>query len=49
MPIRQGKDSHGKYYQWGNQKRYYWSTPRTRLIALRKAIRQAKAIFAQYY
>lgn len=24
MPVKRGQDSHGPYYQWGNQHKYYY-------------------------
>ena len=51
MPVRRGKDSHGSFYQWGSQKRYYY-TPgdaRSRSIAKGKATRQGEAIHIAGY
>lgn len=51
MPIHQGKDSKGPYYQWGNQKKYYY-TPGSKVSrerARQKAVKQAQAIYASGY
>jgi hypothetical protein len=29
MPTHKGIDSKGTYYQWGNQKKYYYSSKKT--------------------
>jgi hypothetical protein len=44
MPIHTGVDSKGKYYQYGNQKKYYFKTEKGKTIAHNKAILQMKAI-----
>lgn len=46
MPIYQGRDTKGDYYQWGNHgKRYYYkvNSERDRKNAHRKAIMQMVA------
>lgn len=51
MPIHRGRDNVGPYYQWGNEKKYYyvsgdiWSRQR----AYQRALRQAQAIYAHGY
>lgn len=52
MPIKQGKDSTGDYYQWGNGgKKYYFdaNSKESRKKARNRALRQARAIFASGY
>lgn len=44
MPTHQGQDARGKYYQWGNQKKYYYNNKASRKLAKKKAIRQGIAI-----
>ena len=44
MPLRNGIDSIGHYYQWGNAKRYYYHDLRSQLIAREKALKQMRAI-----
>lgn len=45
MPLRRGKDSHGRYYQWGNSsKKYYYYNEAGRKKAKQKAIIQGYAI-----
>lgn len=44
MPIYSGSDTKGKYFQWGNKKKYYYNTENERKIALMKAVRQGIAI-----
>lgn len=50
-PIKNGHDSNGDYYQWGNQKKYYYdsSSVESRTSAYSKARKQASAIFASGY
>ena len=52
MPIINSSDTHGRYYKWGDHghKYYYISgNKQSRLIALNKCKRQAKAIEASKY
>lgn len=44
MPIHKGVDSKGKFYQYGNQKKYYYNTTKGENIAYNKAVLQMKAI-----
>lgn len=47
MPLINGKDSTGSYYKWGNTgKKYYYKTgsKRSRELAKKKAMKQARAI-----
>lgn len=44
MPIHQGKDKKGYYWQWGHQKKYYYRTPSESYIARNKAVKQGIAI-----
>jgi len=46
MPVKRGQDSHGPYYQWGSQKRYYYIArdPTSRTKAKQLAERQGRAI-----
>ncbi len=46
MPVHRGKDSNGSFYQYGNQKKYYYKTRNQKLRnnAYLKAKRQEKAI-----
>jgi len=49
MPVRQGRDSNGPYFQWGeNGKKYYYDpkSNRSKEIARKKAARQGRAIKA---
>ena len=46
MPIHKGKDNKGHYYQFGNQKKYYFTTDRGERISFFKALKQSKAIKA---
>ncbi len=50
-PIKNGHDSNGDYYQWGDKKRYYYdsSSANSRTSAYNKARKQASAIFASGY
>jgi hypothetical protein len=52
MPVHNGKDSLGSFYQWGNHghKYYYISgNSRSRLSARGKATRQGRAAYANGY
>ncbi len=51
MPIHRGKDSKGYFYQWGYRKKYYYipKNIRSRLLALNKAKRQARAIIISQF
>lgn len=45
MPLRNERDSYGKYYKWGNSsKKWYYSNEAERKQAKRHAIIQAYAI-----
>ena len=44
MPVHKGKDSKGKFFQWGDQKKYYYKTERGKIIAKAKATLQGRAI-----
>ena len=44
MPVHQGRDNNGNYYQWGNQKKYYYRTKLEGQLAMHKAILQGIAI-----
>ena len=48
MPIHNGRDHYGYYFQWGHQTKYYY-TPgnyRSKIIAYKKALKQAQAIYS---
>lgn len=51
MPVRRGKDSNGPYYQWGSQKKYYYTSndKESREKAKEKAQRQGRAAYASGY
>jgi hypothetical protein len=46
MPLINAKDSHGYFYQWGIQKKYYYNPniPLSKYRAKDRAIKQALAI-----
>jgi hypothetical protein len=46
MPLHRGHDSKGSFWQWGDRKKYYYTTgsATSRLQAKKKAIKQAVAI-----
>lgn len=44
MPVHIGQDEFGHYYEWGNQKKYYYKTESQRKDAHQKAILQGMAI-----
>lgn len=49
MPVHQGKDSQGPYYQWGNHGKKYRYTPNdsvTRNKAKAQATKQGVAVYA---
>jgi len=48
MPIHRGRDSKGSFYQWGQQKKYYYisGNKKSREQAKEKARKQAIAIYA---
>lgn len=48
MPVHRGRDSHGVYYQWGSQKKYYYieNSKRSRELAKKKALKQGIAIYS---
>jgi len=49
MPVKEGKDSQGCYYQWGNQRKYYYKCGDAKAAqrARVKAERQGRVIEAQ--
>ncbi len=51
MPVRRGRDSNGCYYQWGNQKKYYYEcgNEQARKRAKHKAAKQGRAVYSQGY
>lgn len=51
MPVRQGEDERGPYYQWGSGTKYYYkpSSPRSREDAKKKAGKQGEAAYAAGY
>jgi hypothetical protein len=49
MPIREGRDRKGSYYQWGKQKKYYFKNESGRKLAYLKAVSQARAIYSSGY
>ncbi len=51
MPIFEGRDRVGMFYQWGNHgKRYYYKNNQpARSRAYRLALRQAQAAYANGY
>jgi hypothetical protein len=46
MPIKQGQDKNGPYYQYGHLKKYYYiaNNKRSREGAKKKAIKQSAAV-----
>jgi hypothetical protein len=51
MPIHRGRDNKGPYFQWGNQKKYYYMAGdrRSRERAYQRAVKQAQAIYSHGY
>lgn len=52
MPVHQGKDSNGTYYQWGSSgKKYYYSadSSESKSRAKNKAENQGQAAYANGY
>lgn len=49
MPIHLSHDKKGSYYQWGNQKKYYFKTQKGQLMALEKCKKQEAAIYSTGY
>jgi hypothetical protein len=50
MPIHQGSDTNGSFYQWGQHgKKYYFTDEQSKITAHNLAMRQARAIFAKKY
>lgn len=51
MPIHTGKDKNGYYFQWGNQKKYYFNpyNGQSEKKAYENAIKQARAIYSSGY
>jgi hypothetical protein len=46
MPLKLGKDNKGYYYQYGEQKKYYFKTELGKKQAFNKALNQMKAIYS---
>lgn len=48
MPVKRGKDSKGPYYQWGDQKKYYYKagSEKSRERAKKRAREQGRAVRA---
>jgi hypothetical protein len=48
MPVHRSKDSKGPYYQWGNQRKYYYKSgsKKSREHAKKQAEAQGVAIYA---
>jgi len=44
MPVHMGQDEKGHYYEWGNQKKYYYHNESERKEAKQKAHIQGYAI-----
>lgn len=44
MPTRNGRDAKGRFYQWGGQRKYYYTDDTSRRKAKRRAILQGYAI-----
>jgi hypothetical protein len=44
MPIKLGQDNGKYFFQYGNQKKYYFTTAIGRVNAYKKALKQAQAI-----
>tara|TARA_Y100000296_G_C5143920_1_gene242600 strand:+ start:73 stop:237 length:165 start_codon:yes stop_codon:yes gene_type:complete len=51
MPVRSGKDSKGPYYQWGNGKKYHYTSGNksSRERAKKLAGKQGEAAYANGY
>jgi hypothetical protein len=49
MPTHTGKDSKGKFAQWGHQKKYYYQTSTGKKRAVSKADKQGRAAYAKGY
>ena len=51
MPVKNGKDSKGNYYQWGSGKKYYYTAGNksSRERAKRNAGKQGEAAYANGY
>jgi hypothetical protein len=51
MPVHRSQDSNGCYYQWGNQKKYYYiaGNIKSRENAKKKANLQGRAAYANGY
>lgn len=51
MPIHNGKDAKGCYWEWGDQHKYYYD-PRNKkesTYAYERALQQARAIYSHGY
>jgi len=48
MPIHRGRDTKGPFYQWGEEKKYYYvaNDVKSRDKAYQRALTQARAIEA---
>lgn len=44
MPVQHGTDTKGHYFQWGGQKKYYYTTAQGAQIAYARACKQGRAI-----
>lgn len=51
MPIMRNRDSKGYYFQWGNQKKYYYNPNniKSEKEAYKNAVKQARAIYSHGY
>lgn len=51
MPIYQGSDRRGHYFQWGSHKKYYYIpySQRSKKLAKKKAIKQMLAAYYNGY
>jgi len=47
MPIKEGIDNIGRYFQYGSKgKKYYFTDEKSKIIAYNLVLKQAKAIHA---
>lgn len=51
MPVKQGKDSKGSFFRWGNKTKYYYKTGSAVSMARAKAKaeKQGKAAYGSGY
>lgn len=51
MPVKQGKDSKGSFFRWGNKTKYYYKigSAVSRARAKAKAKKQGKAAYSRGY